>query len=309
MSDTSAEMIVAGGLTKVYGEDKVVNGIDFKVERGECFGFLGPNGAGKTTTIRMIQCFTPVTGGELSVMGLDPVKDAGTIKSGIGVVPQDDLLDSDLRVLDNLVVYAGYFGIPRKVALARGREALKFLQLEHKADEKVDRLSGGMRRRLLIARALINEPGLLILDEPTTGLDPQARHLIWAKIRELRAAGTTLVLTTHYMEEAQQLCDRLVIMDRGEILSRGTPEYLVEKHVGDEVVEIRPNEVPHDKVLENLEGCDFEAENNDGTLYIFFRKGCDVMARIVQMGVSEYTHRMATLEDVFLKLTGRELRD
>lgn len=302
-------MISGHDLHKFYGELEVVRGIDLDVHRGECFGFVGPNGAGKTTTIRMIQCFTPATSGQLRVFNMDPIADARKIKALIGVVPQDDLLDEELRVLENLTIYAGYFGIDKKSALERSVEALKFLQLEQKAHEKVQHLSGGMRRRLLIARALINQPRLLILDEPTTGLDPQARHLIWAKIRELRSQGVTLVLTTHYMEEAQQLCDRIVIMDNGKILTSGPPAELVVKYVGEEVVEIHTDKIKPETILERLSGCEYQTERYDNTLFIFFQKGCDVMARIVDLNISEYIHRMATLEDVFLKLTGREIRE
>lgn len=309
MIDIKETIIEAKGIRKIYGKEEVVCGIDFDVLRGECFGFLGPNGAGKTTTIRIIQCFTPATGGEISVMGMIPTRDGAKIKASIGVVPQDDLLDSDLRVLDNLIVYGGYFGIPEKIAAEKGREVLRFLQLEHKAAEKVQHLSGGMKRRLLIARALINDPKLLILDEPTTGLDPQARHLIWAKIRELKDRGVTIVLTTHYMEEAHQLCDRLVIMDRGKILAHGTPADLVKRFVGDEVVEIKSKEITNEKILERLDGCEIQSESFDGSLFIFFRSGCDVLARIAEMGIANFAHRPATIEDVFLKLTGRELRD
>jgi len=302
-------VISAHDLHKFYGELEVVRGIDLDVHRGECFGFVGPNGAGKTTTIRMIQCFTPATSGQLRVFNMDPIAEARKIKALIGVVPQDDLLDEELRVLENLTIYAGYFGIEKKLAYDRSIEALKFLQLEQKAHEKVQHLSGGMRRRLLIARALINQPRLLILDEPTTGLDPQARHLIWAKIRELRSQGVTLVLTTHYMEEAQQLCDRIVIMDNGKILTSGPPAELVVKYVGEEVVEIHTDKIKPETILERLSGCEYQTERYDNTLFIFFQKGCDVMARIVDLNISEYIHRMATLEDVFLKLTGREIRE
>jgi len=307
VNDNRQTVIKASGLTKFYGDLEVVKGIDFEVKKGECFGFLGPNGAGKTTTIRMIHCFTSITRGELSVLGMQPGRDSRKIKSLVGVVPQEDLLDTDLKVLENLTIYANYFGIPRKAASERAWESLNFLQLAEKAHQRVEHLSGGMKRRLLIARALINQPELLMLDEPTTGLDPQARHLIWAKIRELQSRGTTMVLTTHYMEEAEQLCDRLVIMNLGEIIARGKPRDLIKKHVGDEVMEIRSADIEPDAILGKLDGCDFEYERTDDTIYLFLPKGCGVAERIVEMGITHYVHRMATLEDVFLKLTGREL--
>ncbi len=309
MSDNRETVIKASGLTKFYGDLEVVKGIDFEVKKGECFGFLGPNGAGKTTTIRMIQCFTPITRGELFVLGMQPGADSRKIKGSIGVVPQEDLLDTDLKVLENLTVYANYYGIPRKTAYERAWESLKFLQLEEKAYQRVEHLSGGMKRRLLIARALINQPELLILDEPTTGLDPQARHLIWAKIRELQSKGVTMALTTHYMDEAEQLCDHLVIMNLGEIIARGKPRDLIKEYVGDEVMEIRSSDLDPATILGKLDGCRYEFEQTTDTVYLFLTRGCGVAEKVVEMGITHYVHRMATLEDVFLKLTGRELRE
>lgn len=257
-------IIVARDLKKSFGDFNAVKGIDFEVRRGECFGFLGPNGAGKTSTMRMIYCFSPVSGGFLRVMDGDVQRQARQIKAKLGVVPQDDNLDPDLSVRQNLILYATYFDIPRSEAELRADELLDFLTLQEKANVKIDKLSGGMRRRLLIARSLINKPEVLILDEPTTGLDPQARHVIWAKLRQLKASGVTMVLTTHYMEEAERLCDRLVIMDHGKIVVQGTPQALVEKYVGKEI-----------------------EETHASRTYL----------------------RPANLEDVFLKLTGHELRD
>lgn len=232
------DIVVAEKLTKEYNGKTAVRDIDFRVRARECFGFLGPNGAGKTTTMNMIYCFSPVTAGRLNVLGLDVREHPREIKSRLGVVPQENNLDPDLKVLQNLLVYASYFRIPAAVAHDRAMELLEFFDLAGRAQEKEDRLSGGMKRRLTIARALINNPALVILDEPTTGLDPQARHLVWQRLRRLKERGVTLVLTTHYLEEAAQLCDRLVIMDRGEILAEGDPRGLVAKHIGREVVEV-----------------------------------------------------------------------
>lgn len=305
----NGNVVTARGLRKKYGELEVVKGITFSVEERECFGFLGPNGAGKTTTIRMIQCFTLPTEGELEVFGMSVFHFPRKIKALIGITPQDDLLDKDLKVRENLTVYAGYFGITKKEADKRADSVLEFMQLRDKAKEKVNNLSGGMRRRLLIARALMNEPKLLIFDEPTTGLDPQARHLIWAKIRELKDNGVTVILTTHYMEEASRLCDRLVIMDHGVFIAQGAPQDLIARYAGDEVIEIRSNNLDKNDIARHLRGCEFELEYHEGIYYIFYKKSCDVMNRLVNAGLKNFMHRPATLEDVFLKLTGRDLRE
>jgi len=304
-----AIIVSARNLAKRYGDLEVVRGLNFDVVGGECFGFLGPNGAGKTTTIRMIQCLSEPSGGLLEVFGMDVRKYPRKIKARIGVAPQDDLLDVDLKVRENLTIYARYFGIPDIEANRRADESLEFLQLKEKSGEKVDKLSGGMRRRLLIARAMINQPQLLIFDEPTTGLDPQARHLIWAKVRDFKERGVTIILTTHYMEEASQLCDRIAIMDRGVFIAEGRPADLVQEYVGQEVVEIRTNHIDTNAIVERLHGCDYITETYADTMYIFFREGCGVMPKLVEMGLSNYIHRLATLEDVFLKLTGRELKE
>ncbi|WP_341473971.1 ABC transporter ATP-binding protein [Desulfofundulus thermobenzoicus] len=232
------DVVVAEKLTKEFNGRAAVRGIDFAVRARECFGFLGPNGAGKTTTVNMICCFSPVTSGRLTVLGMDVRKHPRQIKSRLGVVPQENNLDPDLKVLQNLLVYAGYFRLPAADARPRAMELLEFFDLADRAGERVDRLSGGMKRRLTIARALINNPEVVVLDEPTTGLDPQARHLVWQRLRRLKERGVTLLLTTHYLEEASQLCDRLVIMDQGEILEEGDPRGLVSRHIGREVVEV-----------------------------------------------------------------------
>src|ERR1700675_1041949 len=235
-----AEALIEGrGLTKRFGEFVAVAGIDVKVEPGEAFGFLGPNGAGKTSTMRMIACVSPITGGELRVLGMDPATDGPRIRARLGVVPQEDTLDLELTVRENLLIYGRYFGLARSVIRERADELIDFVQLSDRSGDRVDELSGGMRRRLTIARALINRPALMLLDEPTTGLDPQARHLVWERLYQLKRQGVTLVLTTHYMDEAEQLCDRLVIMDGGRIVAEGSPRALIERYVTREVLELR----------------------------------------------------------------------
>jgi len=232
-------LIVGREVTKRFGAFRAVDSIDFTVERGETFGFLGPNGAGKSSTMRMIGCVSPLTSGHLSVLGMDPATDGPRIRARLGVVAQDDNLDTELTVWDNLVIYGRYFGLPMSVIKPRAEELLDFVQLRDRRDDKVDPLSGGMKRRLAIARSLINRPELLLLDEPTTGLDPQARHLLWERLWQLKAEGVTMVLTTHYMDEAEQLCDRLVIMDQARIVAHGSPRQLIEQFSSREVVELR----------------------------------------------------------------------
>src|SRR5438105_8589682 len=234
-----APLVEARGLVKRFGPAVAVDGIDFQVERAEAFGFLGPNGAGKTSTMRMIGCVSPVTAGELSVLGMDPHRDGPRIRARIGVVPQQDTLDTELTVEDNLVIYGRYFGMQRSEARRRAAELLDFVQLTDRARSQVEPLSGGMKRRLSIARSLINQPDLMLLDEPTTGLDPQARHLVWDRLYRLKQRGTTLVLTTHYMDEAEQLCDRLVVMDKAKIVAEGSPRALIEQYSTKEVLELR----------------------------------------------------------------------
>lgn len=307
----SEAIIVAKNLTKNFGELEAVRGVDFQIQPGECFGFLGPNGAGKTSTMRMIYCFSPLTSGSLKVFGRSVETSPREIKARIGVVPQDDLLDTYLTVRENLLLYAHYFDVPKKEAQRRSDELLEFLSLHEKAHQPLNQLSGGMRRRLLIARALINQPDLLILDEPTTGLDPQARHLIWAKLRALKAHGVTMVLTTHYMEEAGQLCDRLVIMDHGKVLAQASPQEMIEKFVGIEVMEIRGPASVLEKLKNQIKGDGSRVtELVADTLYVRLKdrdhKLWEVYPEIREL---DFHCRPASLEDVFLKLTGRELRD
>jgi lipooligosaccharide transport system ATP-binding protein len=312
MTDTAAQpvpVVQARGLLKSYGGKPVVAGIDFDVRSGECVGFLGPNGAGKTTTIRMIACFVRVDAGQLLVFGLEPAAGARAIKRRLGVLAQEDALDPDLTVRQNLTVYARYFDVARTEARARADELLRFVQLEDRARDPIRILSGGMRRRLALARALVSKPELLILDEPTTGLDPQARHLVWRKLRGLRQGGVTMLLTTHYMEEAAQLCDRVLVLDAGRILAAGPPARLVEEHVGREVLEVRDGaDLPAD-LFERLAGLADRVERSPDAVHFFFRDGRSPAAALPLLERRSFTHRPATLEDVFLCLTGRELRE
>jgi lipooligosaccharide transport system ATP-binding protein len=305
-------IVEATGLRKRYGAAEVVCGIDFTVAPRECFGVLGPNGAGKTTTIRMMTCFSPPSGGRLEVFGL-PVVPANhrAIKARLGLSPQEENLDPDLSVEMNLLVYASYFGIGRAEARARMRELLEFAQLTEKAKARIDTLSGGMKRRLVLARALINRPELLVLDEPTTGLDPQARHLVWERLRELKRSGVAMLLTTHYMEEAAQLCDRLVVMDHGRIISEGTPEALIERHVGREVIEVSTGgDAAHrERVLALCRPHGGRVEVLGDTVVIHLNGQSDARGMLTALAGEELVHRRATLEDVFLTLTGRELRE
>ena len=306
-------VLQAKELTKRFGTFTAVDSISFSVGKGECFGFLGPNGAGKTTTMRMISSVLPITEGILTVLGMDVTSKPRKVKARIGVVPQENNLDSDLRVLENLLVYSRYHGMPRREAKRRALDLLEFFQLEDYAGSPIMKLSGGMQRRLLIARGLLNNPELLILDEPTTGLDPQARHMIWQKLRSLQAQGVTLVLTTHYMDEAEQLCSRLVILDHGRVLIEGSPGQLVEEYAGREVLEIRlrPDETRED-CIEAIGGAvpdGAEVECSADTLYLYSSDAASLLGRIVVDADRTVLHRRATLEDVFLRLTGRELRE
>ncbi len=302
-------VIRAQGLTKKYAGSPAVKGIDFTVKKAECFGFLGPNGAGKTTTMNMVQGYSPRTSGELTVFGLDIERDGRKVKARLGVVPQENNLDPDLTVLENLIIYARYFDIRKAEARDRAMSLLEFVALTDKKDERVPKLSGGMKRRLLIARALINEPDLIMLDEPTTGLDPQARHLIWQKLRGLQKEGRTMVLTTHYMEEAEQLCDRLVIMDEGTILTEGTPGSLISRYVKANVAELTlPDDGP-DIILARLEGLDYDYEVAGDSIFIYCDDREALINGVAGLRGSRFIQRQATLEDVFLKLTGRELRE
>jgi lipooligosaccharide transport system ATP-binding protein len=302
-------LVTAAGLTKKYGDLVAVAGIDFVIHEGECFGFLGPNGAGKTTTVRMIHCVSPVTSGTLTVGGLPAGIDNRALKMMTGVIPQEINLDNDLTVQENLVVFARFFDIGRKEARARIAELLRFVELEAKSGSKISELSTGMTRRLLIARALINRPRLIVADEPTTGLDPQARHLIWQRLRQLKSQGTTLVLTTQYMEEAQQLCDRIVVMYQGKILKEGIPAKLVEDEIGREVVEIRIPPEEDRKVLAELSAFPCAHERVGDTLYFYCRDGHGLMRKLIELDLPNTLNRPATLEDVFLKLTGRSLHE
>lgn len=302
--------IVAEGrsLVKRYGERTVVNGIHFQIRKGECFGFLGPNGAGKTSTMKMMYCASPVSGGELHVLGMDVTKSYKEIKKRIGVVPQDDGLDPDFTVLENLALFASYHNIPKDVAEKKARELLRFMKIDDRSTATVDQLSGGMRRRLTIARGLINEPELIFLDEPTTGLDPQARLLIWDNLRELKKSGVSMILTTHYMEEAQQLCDRLVIMDQGRFLCEGKPNALVQKFIGHEVVEFTCQEADKNYFIEKVKkNYDFQVIRN--RFHLFIKEGQDGKQALSIIPSDDMTVRKATLEDVFLKMAGHELKD
>jgi len=301
-------VIEAEGLSKKFGDIVAVNNINFHVDKGECFGFLGPNGAGKTTTMKMVNCVLPLTAGKLTVAGMDVTGQAREIKKMIGVAPQEDNLDPDFTVFHNLMVYARYFDIPKEEARKRADELLRFVQLEEKSKVLIDQLSAGMKRRLILARALINEPQILILDEPTTGLDPQARHLIWDKIRSLQKQGVTIVLTTHYMEEAAQLCDRTVIMDNGKIIEEGKPSELIKKHVGEEVLEVAYDE----EVLKFLQNAfpDARLDVVGDRIQVFTNQPRGVFAQILsKFDFKAAMIRDANLEDVFLKLTGRRLRE
>lgn len=301
-------VIEAQQLTKMYGSFSAVQGISFKVEAQECFGLLGPNGAGKTTTVKMIYCFSPVTSGLLQVLGDDVSKKPREVKQKLGVVSQEDSLDNDLTVWENLVIYAGYYAIPKKEAERRAEELLDFAGLADRAKTKVEELSGGMKRRLTIARALVNKPELLILDEPTTGLDPQARHIIWQKLRQLKSRGVTLILTTHYLEEASQLCDRLVIMDEGRILAEGEPGQLIARHIGSQVIEISMQN-SWESLLKQVQPY-LKGYKAVGEVLYLYPLEADALWSALQKMPYHYVHQLlrpATLEDVFLKLAGKEL--
>ncbi|MDX1511212.1 MAG: ATP-binding cassette domain-containing protein [Nitriliruptorales bacterium] len=305
-------LIRARGLVKRFGDLVAVDGIDFDVHEGESFGFLGPNGAGKTSTMKMIGATSPRTSGELSVFGLDPDHSGPAIRARLGVVPQLDNLEPILTCADNLMIYGRYFDIPRRVIRERTDELLEFVQLAERRDDPVEPLSGGMKRRLTIARALINEPDLLILDEPTTGLDPQARHVVWDRLTSLKKRGATLIITSHYMDEAEQLCDRLVVMDKGRIVAHGAPADLILEHVGREVLEVRlADDVATEPILARLDGLAERAEVLPDRIILPVEDADAAYARVLETGVEPTSHlvRRATLEDVFLRLTGRTLVD
>jgi lipooligosaccharide transport system ATP-binding protein len=300
-------IILARNLFKQYGEQTVVDHIDFDIPRGKCFGFLGPNGAGKTTTLRLILGLTPLDSGQLTVFDLPVAQQGRDIRRRIGVVPQADNLDPDFTVANNLAVYASYFRLPRHVVEERIPRLLTFAALTERRNDKTEHLSGGMKRRLTIARSLINEPELVILDEPTTGLDPQARHVIWSRLAELKSRGVTLLLTTHYMEEAERLCDELVIMDHGKILDQGSPAQLIQQHVENEVVEIRASSEAELAAWLDLQ--DTRVEQHGNSLYCYSSNCAGLLEKLRAEPGLTFLHRPASLEDVFLKLTGRELRD
>jgi lipooligosaccharide transport system ATP-binding protein len=300
-------IITAQELCKNFGKFTAVDHISFAIEEGECFGFLGPNGAGKTSTVRMIHCVSPLTSGTLTVNGMPAHIDNRAIKKMTGVIPQEITLDNDLTVRENLQVFALFFDIPKSETRKRINELLKFVELENKRDSKIDQLSTGMKRRLLVARALLNRPQIIIADEPTTGLDPQARHLVWQRLRQLKSQGVTLILTTQYMEEAQQLCDRIVIMHQGRILEAGVPARLIEDEIGREVTEIRVSSDQDEKLLAALAPLASGHERVGDTLYFYCRDGHALMKKVVELDLPNTVHRPASLEDVFLKLTGRGL--
>jgi lipooligosaccharide transport system ATP-binding protein len=308
---TQPEVLVeASALTKHFDDFVAVDGIDFEVRPGEVFGFLGPNGAGKSSTMRMIGCVSPATGGVLRVLGADPATDGPRIRARLGVVPQEDNLDTELSVLDNLILYGRYFGIAKPVLRQRAAELLDFVQLSDRADSKVDPLSGGMKRRLTIARSLMNEPDLLLLDEPTTGLDPQARHLVWERLYRLKQDGVTQVLTTHYMDEAERLCDRLVVMDGGSIVDEGSPSELISRHVTREVVELRLAEgASETEALASIRTSGTRTETVADRMLIYADDGDALVAGLLDGGLrpESVLVRRSTLEDVFLILTGRTL--
>ena len=304
-------MVLARGLTKRFGSFTAVDGIDVEVRRGEAFGFLGPNGAGKSSTMRMIGCVSPVTEGSLRVLGLDPSTDGPRIRARLGVVPQEDSLDLELTVRENLLIYGRYFGLRRPVIRERADRLLDFVQLLERADDKVEPLSGGMKRRLTIARSLVNEPDLLLLDEPTTGLDPQARHALWDRLFRLKQQGVTLVLTTHYMDEAEQLCDRLVVMDAGRIAAEGSPRELIERFSSREVLELRFGPGEHEDMAGKVDGLAERVEVLPDRLLLYTDDGDASAAGVHERGLVPVSMlaRRSTLEDVFLRLTGRTLVD
>ncbi len=304
-------IVSARGLTKKFGDFEAVRGIDFEIAPGEAFGFLGPNGAGKSSTMRMIGCVSPVTSGTLRLFGLDPATNGKEIRARMGVVPQQDNLDSELTVFDNLVVYGRYFDIPRAECKSRARELLDFVQLADRADSRVEPLSGGMKRRLTIARSLINQPELLLLDEPTTGLDPQARHILWDRLYRLKQQGVTLVLTTHYMDEAEQLCDRLVVMDGGRIVAEGSPRDLISRHSTREVLELRFAAGTNAERSDSIADLGERQEILPDRILVYDDDGESVLHEVHERGLAPESAlvRRSTLEDVFLRLTGRTLVD
>ena len=310
-SPAPGPLIHARGLTKRFGELTAVDAIDFDVAPGESFGFLGPNGAGKTSAMRMIGCVSPMSAGTLQVLGMDPIADGPRVRARLGVVPQQDTLDTELTVRENLLLYGRYFGLSRAECAKRADELLDFAQLTERAGDQVEHMSGGMKRRLTIARSLINEPDLLLLDEPTTGLDPQARHLLWDRLYRLKQRGVTLVLTTHYMDEAEQLCDRLVVMDKAKIVAEGSPRELIERYSTREVTELRFAAGVQETLDGQLEGLAERIERLPDRVLLYADDGEAAVAAAHARGLEPETVlvRRSSLEDVFLRLTGRSLAD
>jgi lipooligosaccharide transport system ATP-binding protein len=305
-------LVHARGLVKRFGERVAVDEIDFDVHKGEAFGFLGPNGAGKTSTMRMVGCVSPLSEGSLSVLGLDPVQNGPEIRARLGVVPQQDTLDFELTVRENIVIYGRYFGLPRAQLRQRADELLDFVQLTERADDRVEPLSGGMKRRLTIARSLVNDPDMLLLDEPTTGLDPQARHTVWDRLFRLKQRGVTLILTTHYMDEAEHLCDRLVVMDKAKIVAEGSPLALISRYSTREVVELRFGlDQQPEEIASRMDGLARRIEALPDRLLLYTDDGDATAHRVHELGLQPDTMlvRRSTLEDVFLHLTGRRLID
>jgi lipooligosaccharide transport system ATP-binding protein len=302
-------LIQADKLTKKYGEFVAVDGIDFQVSKGESFGLLGPNGAGKSTTMRMIASTLERTSGDLTILGMDPNKQGPKIRAYLGVVPQSDNLDTELKVFENLYIYGRYFGFSKKYILNKIEELLDFAQLQEKRNSKTDALSGGMKRRLTIARGLMNEPEIFLLDEPTTGLDPQARHILWDRLFRLKEQGVTLVITTHYMDEAEQLCDRLVVMDNGKIMAEGSPAELIKNYSSKEVLEVRFGSEKNAEASKLLSGFGERIEILPDRILIYSQDGEAELAKIITLGLHPITSlvRRSSLEDVFLRLTGRSL--
>jgi len=305
----TAPLIRARGLTKRFAALTAVDAVDFDVAAGEAFGFLGPNGAGKTSTMRMIGCVSPRSGGELTVLGMDPETQGPRIRSRLGVVPQEDTLDMELTVFENLLIYGRYFDVSYRETRRRAGELLEFVQLNERRDDLVEKLSGGMKRRLTIARSLINEPDLALLDEPTTGLDPQARHLVWERLYRLKQKGTTLVLTTHYMDEAEQLCDRLVVMDKARIVAEGSPRALIERYSTREVLELRFPVGVQETLDGQLDGLGDRVEQLPDRILVYTADGESAAVAAHERGLRPETVlvRRSSLEDVFLRLTGRTL--
>jgi lipooligosaccharide transport system ATP-binding protein len=302
-------IVQASNLSKNYGSREAVRSISFEVHEGTCFGFLGPNGAGKSSTLKMIYGALPPTSGHIGIAGMNITEFPRQVKNILGVVPQEENLDSELDILENLLVFARYFKIPKRTAKEKAHELLSFFHLEERGGSRVDELSTGLKKRLLIARGLMNQPKILILDEPTTGLDPQSRHIIWQRLRQLKAEGLTILLTTHYMEEASQLCDTVVIIDQGKILETGNPADLVRKEIGKEIIEIRTAPEQDAEILRHLNDARFSHERIGDTLYLYCEDGYEMISRLAGIPHERMIHRPATLEDLFLKRTGRELSE